>query len=95
MSIETMGGEVVAERIDYYSVVGVGRTADNPSGIARRRFTAEGRVDESLRRDFTWGPTTAVIDWEYGNLSGELVRITEAEAEAQVERFREKWGHPA
>lgn len=83
---------MVMEEADYYAIVGVGRTRDNPSGIARRKNSAGTRVDESLRRDFSWGPTAAITDWEYGNLSGELVEISAEEAEALVERFRERWG---
>lgn len=79
------------EKIDYYAIVGVGRTRDDPSGVTRRRFTAEGRVDEALRRDLTWQRDSAIIEWEYGNLTGELVQISEEEAERLVERFRERW----
>jgi hypothetical protein len=81
----------MTDKVSYYSIIGVGRSAEDPSGLARRTYTGVARVDESLRRDLTWGPTTAVTDWEYGNLPGELVEINAGEAEALVERFREKW----
>jgi hypothetical protein len=77
---------------DYYAIVGVGRTIDNPSGLARRTYTSAGRVDESLRRDLSWGATSAVTQWEYNNSGAELVEISAAEAERLIERFREKWG---
>ena len=80
------------ERVEHYAIIGVGRTMANPSGLARRRFTPSGRVDESLQRDLSWRPTSSITRWEYGNLSGELAAISEAEAEGLVERFREKWG---
>jgi hypothetical protein len=80
------------EKVDHYAVIGVGRTESNPSGLVRRRYTAAGRVDEALSRDMTWQATSAVTQWEYGNLPGELVEISEAAAEALIERFREKWG---
>ena len=76
----------------YYAVVGAGRTITSPSGLARRSYTSTGRVDESLARDFSWRATSAITQWEYGNLSGELVEISQEEAEALIERFREKWG---
>ena len=82
---------MMAGKVSYYSIVGVGRSAENPSGLARRTYTGTTRVDESLRRDFTWGPTTTVTDWEYGNLPGELVEISAGEADALMERFRQKW----
>jgi hypothetical protein len=80
------------EQVEHYAIIGVGRTLANPSGLARRRFTREGRVDESLQRDLSWHPTSSITQWEYGNLSGELAAISEAEAEDLIERFRERWG---
>jgi hypothetical protein len=83
----------VEAKTDYYAIIGVGRMADNPSGMARRRYTADGRVDETLRKDLTWGPTNAITDWEYGNLAGELVEISAGEADELIARFRERWSH--
>jgi hypothetical protein len=82
----------VEEEVSYYAIVGVGRTPGDPSGLTRRRFSSEGRVDESLRRDLSWGPTDAVTQWEYGNSSGELVEISEAAAQGLIDRFRAEWG---
>jgi hypothetical protein len=79
-------------RVDYYALVGAGRTITSPSGLVRRRYTSAGRIDEALGRDLSWRATSAITQWEYGNLSGELVEISEEEAEALIERFREKWG---
>ena len=81
-----------AERVEHYAIIGVGRTMANPSGLARRRITPSGRVDESLQHDLSWHPTSSITQWEYGNLSGELAAISEAEAAELIERFREKWG---
>ena len=80
------------ERVEHYAIIGVGRTEENPSGLVRRRFTVSGRVDESFQRDMQWHPTSAITQWEYGNLPGELVEISEGEAADLIERFREKWG---
>ena len=82
-----MGDEVVK----YYAIVGSGRTAQNPSGIARRTTSADGPIDEALRRDLTWQRDSAIIEWEYGDSGANLVEISEAEAQALIERFREKW----
>jgi hypothetical protein len=49
-------------------------------------------VDESLQRDLRWYPTSAITQWEYGNLPGELLEISEAEALGLIERFRKRWG---
>jgi hypothetical protein len=82
----------MAEKVSYYAVIGAGRSAANPSGLVRRKYTSSGRIDEALSRDLSWKPTSAITQWEYGNLSGELAETSEADAARLIERFREKWG---
>jgi hypothetical protein len=83
----------MADQVRYYAIVGRGRTPDNPSGLARRKSVAGSLIDQSLRRDMTWGDTASIAEWDRGEeLTRDLVEISEAEAEALVERFREKWG---
>jgi hypothetical protein len=82
----------MGDAVKYYAIVGSGRTPQNPSGLARRVIGADGQVDEALRRDLTWQRDAAIIEWEHGDAGADLVEITEAEAEALVERFQEKWG---
>jgi hypothetical protein len=80
------------DEVKYFAVLGTGRTIDSPSGLARRTFTAKGRVDESLRRDLTWTRSSEIYQWERGEDMGpDLVEISEDEADALIERFREKW----
>jgi len=79
------------EQTVYYAITGVGQNPANPSGLVRRRFTEKGRLDEALRRDMTWHRDTAIIESEYGNAVGDLVQISEAEANELIERFQEKW----
>jgi hypothetical protein len=64
----------------------------NPSGLVRRRTSPEGRIDEALQRDLKWVPSSAIVEWEYGDVGAELVEISEAEAERLIDRFGEKWG---
>jgi hypothetical protein len=40
----------------------------------------------------TWERDTAIIEWEYGNLTGTLKEVSGPVAEELIERFREKWG---
>ena len=55
-------------------------------------FTEEGRLDESLRRDLSWVRSAEIYQWERGEEMGpDLVEIGAHEAEALIERFREKW----
>ena len=49
------------ERIVYYTIKGIGRNPTEPSGLVRRRFTKEGRLDEALRKNMTWERDTAII----------------------------------
>ena len=83
---------MMGEQTVYYAITGVGQNPTEPAGLVRRRFTEKGRLDEALRSDMTWQRDAAIIEWEYGNLVGELVEISEVEAQALIERFREKWG---
>ena len=79
--------------IHYYAIIGRGRTTSNPSGLARRSILGGGVIDESLRRDMTWGHTTAIVEWDRGEeITRYLVEISEAEAQRLIERFRERWG---
>ena len=82
----------MTDPVKYYAIVGSGRTPENPSGLARRVISANGQIDEALRRDLTWQRDAAIIEWEHGDAGADLVEISEAEAHALVERFREKWG---
>ncbi len=83
----------MTEKVQFYAIVGRGRSADNPSGLVRRRTGHGEPIDESLRRDLSWGTTIAIEEWTRGEeLTRDLVEISEADANALVERFREKWG---
>jgi hypothetical protein len=81
----------VASDVRYYAIVGVGRTATTPSGLARRRNGADGPVDEALRRDLTWQPDSAIIEWEYGEVGADLVEISDTAAEVLIAKFRAAW----
>jgi hypothetical protein len=86
----------MGDKVKYYAVVGSGRTVDSPSGIARRTFTADGRLDESLSGDLTWKRSSEIYQWERGeNFGPDLVEISAEEAGELIERFRERWGRDA
>jgi hypothetical protein len=76
--------------VQYYVIVaGRGRAA---SGLARRTYAETGPVDESLGRDLTWQRDSAIVEWEYGDLTSELVRVGEQEAENLIQAFRARRG---
>jgi hypothetical protein len=78
-------------QVQYYVIVTVSRTVREASGLARRTFAADGPVDETLRRDLAWQPDSAIVEWEYGDLGAELVKITEDDAAHLRESFRARW----
>lgn len=78
--------------IKYYAIIGRGHKSSNPTGLARRVVLGDGIIDESLRRDLTWGHTSAIVEWNRGEeLTRDLMEVSESEAQALIERFREKW----
>jgi len=81
----------VPDEVRYYAIVGSGRTPQTPSGLARRRSAAAGPVDEALRRDLTWEPDAAIVEWEYGQVGADLVEISEAAAHRLIAGFRVMW----
>jgi hypothetical protein len=73
--------------VQYYVIVpNLGSRA--ASGLARRTYAEAGPVDESLSPDLTWRLDSAIVEWEYGDLGAELVKIGEPEAENLTQAFR-------
>ena len=65
------------------------------SGLLRRRLTEQGRVDESLRQDLTWRPTSALFEWEMGDVSSRRIAlVSSAEADRLTARFSSGMGRP-
>jgi hypothetical protein len=73
--------------VQYYVIV-AGRNTRAASGLARRTYAESGPIDESLGRDLTWQRDSAIVEWEYGDLTAELVRVGEQEAENLIQAFR-------
>ncbi|HEY1624795.1 MAG TPA: hypothetical protein VGG16_13445, partial [Streptosporangiaceae bacterium] len=79
---------IVGEAVTYFAVTLQGRTA----GVARRRSLADGGIeDEMLRHDMTWQRDGVIAEWKRGDATEELDEVSEDEAAALIERFREKW----
>jgi hypothetical protein len=82
--------------VQYYAMFAAGRRSTrSPSGLARRTYEHGGPADETLRYDFSWMPDSAIVEWEYGDLGAELIKITEEDAAHLRETFRVRWGRPA
>jgi hypothetical protein len=82
----------VTDSVEHYVIVADqgGRAA----GLARRTLAESGPVDETLGPDLSWRPDSAIVEWEYGDLDTELVRISEQEAENLTQAFRARLGRP-
>jgi len=78
----------VGEVVTYYAVTLGGK----PAGVARRRSLADGGIeDEMLRHDLTWQQDSLITEWKRGDATEELAEVSGEEAEALIQRFREKW----
>ena len=83
----------MTDDVTYYAVVSGTRTADDPSGLARRRqIPGGGFEDEALGRDLSWAHTSAIVEWKRDAMDFDLVEISEGAAAELIERFRERWG---
>jgi hypothetical protein len=79
----------MADDVTYYAIVDVGKNADDPIGLARRRVLDNGGIiDEALQRDLSWARSSAIVDWRRGDLSVKLVEVGNDEAEQISERLR-------
>ena len=82
-----MTSEQTYNQEQYYVIV-AGHGSRAASGLARRRYTQAGSVDETLRRDLSWQADSAIVEWEYGDLDAELIKISDQEAENLTQAFR-------
>ncbi len=82
----------MSEKVVYYAVTLADGSNDNPAGVARRRQLDDGRIeDEMLRHDMSWRSDSLITEWRRGDAVEELHEISRGEAEALIERFRQKW----
>jgi hypothetical protein len=82
----------VPDPVEYYVITRGAAATSQASGLIRRRLTLEGRVDESLRRDGSWQPSSALFEWEMGDVSPRRISaIAEAEADQLTAKLRDQW----
>ena len=80
----------MSDRVQYFVIVADERSRA-AAGLARRTYADGGPVDETLRKDLSWQPDSAIVEWEYGDLAADLVPINESEAENLAQAFRARW----
>jgi hypothetical protein len=85
----------MAEAIMYYAIVNEFSSRDEPFGVIRRVKHEDGQRDEVFSGDFTWKLTPLLYSAERGDLTNDMIPISEEEAERIVSRIRKTFGGQA
>jgi hypothetical protein len=78
----------MGEAVTYYAIVNESSSRERPFGIVRRVKHEGGQRDEVFSRDLKWEHTALLYSAERGDLTNDLVPISEEEADRIVERIR-------
>jgi hypothetical protein len=78
----------MGEVVTYYAIVNEFSSREQPFGIVRRVKHEGGQRDEVFSRDLKWEHTALLYSAERGDLTNDLVPISEEEAGRIVERIR-------
>jgi hypothetical protein len=76
------------EAITYYAIVNEFSSREAPFGVVRRVKHDGGQRDEVFSRDLTWKRTALLYSAERGDLTNDMIPISEEEAERIVARIR-------
>ncbi len=77
--------------VQYYVIGRIGQVGGRVLGLARRTYSDDGPVDETLRGDLTWQPDSVLTEWEYGDLTTEVIKVSEQDGERVAEQLRGRW----
>lgn len=78
----------MSETVSYYAIVNEFSSRERPFGVVRRVKHERGQRDEVFSRDMKWEHTALLYSAERGDLTNDLVPISEEEANRIVERIR-------
>jgi hypothetical protein len=78
------------DKVTYYAIVNEFSSRDEPFGVIRRVKQDGGQRDEVFSRDLTWKHTALLYSAERGDLTNDMVPISEDEAESIIERIRDR-----
>jgi hypothetical protein len=78
----------MAEGAMYYAIVNEFSTREKPFGVVRRLRQNDGQRDEVFSRDLTWKRTNLLYSAERGDLTNDLIPISEEEADRIVARIQ-------
>ena len=88
----TDGSSAMDDKVTYYAIVNEFSSRDEPFGVVRRVKREGGQRDEVFSRDLTWKNTALLYSAERGDLTNDMVPITEDEASRIIERIRDQSG---
>jgi hypothetical protein len=79
----------MADAITYYAIVNDFSSRDEPFGVIRRVKHDDGQRDEVFSRDLAWKHTSLLYSAERGDLTNDMIPISEEEADRIVARIRQ------
>jgi hypothetical protein len=82
----------MADEISYYAIVNDFSSLDRPAGVLRRVKRDGGERDETFGTDLKWGRSALLSAHERGDLTNDMIPISEEEADRIVARIREMAG---
>jgi len=82
----------MAEKTSYYAIVNDFSSLEEPGGVLRRIEGDGGERDETFGSDLKWGRSALLYSHERGDLTNDLIPISEDEAERIVSRIRATFG---
>ena len=80
----------MAEEISYYAIVNDFSSREQPGGVLRRVKTNEGERDETFGTDLQWGRSSLLYAYERGDITNDMIPISEEEADRIVARIRQR-----
>jgi hypothetical protein len=82
----------MVEETSYYAIVNDFSSREEPGGVLRRVKHDGGERDETFGSDLQWGRSALLYSYERGDLTNDMVPISEDEAERIVSRIRATFG---
>ena len=79
----------MAEEISYYAIVNDFSSREEPGGVLRRVKNDNGERDETFGTDLRWDRSSLLYAYERGDLTNDMIPISEDEAERIVSRIRQ------
>jgi hypothetical protein len=78
----------MAEEISYYAIVNDFSSIDRPAGVLRRVKRDGGERDETFGTDLKWGRSSLLNAYERGDMTNDMIPISEDEADRILARIR-------